>query len=130
MIFVDTNYFLRYLLKDNLNQYLVAKEVFDKAALGQIRLFTSALVIFELYWVFTKFYKKTEKEVLIIIGEIIALGSVEIEHKTIFRRAIILAQSYKLGLQDTFNLVYSQDKDAKDFKTFDIKLSKALKKKI
>lgn len=35
MIFVDTNYFLRFLLKDNQAQYLQAKELFLSAAQGK-----------------------------------------------------------------------------------------------
>ncbi len=94
MNFVDTNYFLRYLLQDISNQYTIAK-----------RLFTSSIVIFELYWVLTKYYKKSEKEVLNAIKQMV--------------------ESSNLGLQDSFNLVYSLEKNTQDFITFDSKLHKA-----
>ena len=51
MIFIDTNYFLRFLLADISSQHNQAKTIFKQAASGKISLFTSAVVIFEIYWV-------------------------------------------------------------------------------
>ena len=57
MIFIDTNYFLRFLLKDNEKQFIEVKKLFEKAILGEIDLYTSLIVIFEIYWVLSSFYK-------------------------------------------------------------------------
>lgn len=46
MIFVDTNYFLRFILKDNQVQYLKARQLFLDAAKGEIELISSTTVFF------------------------------------------------------------------------------------
>ena len=50
-MFVDTNYFLRYLLKDIPEQHEEAKRLFVAAADGKVELMTTSLVFFEVYWV-------------------------------------------------------------------------------
>jgi len=65
MIFVDTNYFLRFLLKDIGKQHQKAKKLFEKAASGEIKLFTSMIVFFEIYWVLFSFYKRRRLKFLL-----------------------------------------------------------------
>ena len=43
MIFVDTNYFLRFLLKDNKLQHRKAKQLMLDSAQGKLKLFTSII---------------------------------------------------------------------------------------
>ena len=64
MIFVDTNYFLRFLLADQETQHATAKALFKKAAAGEVDLFTSLIVFFEVYWVLASFYKKQKSELV------------------------------------------------------------------
>ena len=52
MIFVDTNYFVRFLLRDVELQFGKARKLFEDAADGRKVLFTSTIVIFEIYWLF------------------------------------------------------------------------------
>ena len=52
MIFVDTNYFLRFLLEGKTEQQKIAVDLFKKASQGQIKLFTSTIDIFEIYQVY------------------------------------------------------------------------------
>ena len=62
MIFVDTNYFLRLLIGDNVKQHLEAKQLFRQGAAGKVRLFSSAVVWLEIYWVMSSFYGKNKKK--------------------------------------------------------------------
>ena len=64
MIFVDTNYFLRFLLKDNKPQHLEAKQLMLGGATGKLKLFTSTIVFFEIYWVLTSYYGKNKTELV------------------------------------------------------------------
>lgn len=49
MIFVDTNYFLRFLLVDNEPQYSKVKGLFLQAARGHVKLATSTLGLEDCY---------------------------------------------------------------------------------
>lgn len=56
MMFVDTNYFLRFLLEDNKAQAQKVKQLFETASRGEgEELTTSLVVFFEIYWVLTSF---------------------------------------------------------------------------
>ena len=61
MVFVDTNYFLRFLLKDIDNQFKEAKQLFLKSAQGDISLTTSVIVFFEVVWVLRKSFSKDKQ---------------------------------------------------------------------
>ena len=55
-IFVDTNVFLRFFVRDVESFYQKAKELFEKAENGEEKLETSDLVIAEIVWVLESYY--------------------------------------------------------------------------
>lgn len=124
MIFVDTNYFLRFLLADISSQHTKAKQLFKKAAEGKIKLFTSTIVFFEIYWVFTSSYQKNKPQVVKILKNVLSLGFVEIEEREILEKTLAKFQKNNLELEDCYNLIYAQSRGAKKIATFDKKLLK------
>lgn len=123
MIFVDTNYFLRFLLKDIPEQYEKALQLFEEGATGRVKLFTSVVVFFELYWVFTSYYRKEKSEVAEILARLLQMKFVQFEQeKTLIKTQHLYAQ-LNIDLEDAYNLVYAKEQKAKNFKTFDRKLS-------
>lgn len=124
MTFIDTNYFLRFLLSDISTQHHQAKSVFQKAAEGKLSLFTSAVVIFEIYWVLLSTYDKNKEQVATVLDDLLDMSFIDFEHHALLKKSIPIYKNSALGLVDAFNLLYSKSHDAKDFKTFDIKLSK------
>jgi len=127
MIFVDTNYFLRFLLKDIDKQYQQAKELFKKGATGIIELNTSLVVFFEIYWVLSSFYKKRKVELVPILANILKMNFIKITEADLLKKAVDLFADNNLNLEDSFNLVFAENKKITDFKTFDKKLSKKFK---
>ena len=127
MIFVDTNYFLRLLLKDIDFQYKAAKRLFERAVGGKITLFTSLIVMFEVYWVLASFYKKDKKQAVRIMEDMFSLNCFELRESDLLRKSMELCIKTSLGLEDSYNLVYAINKKAEDFKTFDKKLEKAFR---
>ena len=125
MIFVDTNYFLRYLLEDNLPQQREAKGLFLDGATGKLKLFTSDIVIFEIYWVLSSFYEKDKEQIAKILEAILALKFLKIEGRDIFKKALAIYKGEKkdFDLEDSYNLVFAKDRKASEFKTFDKKLA-------
>lgn len=124
MIFVDTNYFLRFLIRDVEEQYQEVRKLFEKGISKEAKLFTSLVVFFEIYWVLSSFYQKDKQELIMKLAEVLELKFIKIKEREILEKAIKLFSCSNLSLEDTFNLVYSQKNKAIRFATFDKKLSK------
>lgn len=124
MIFVDTNYFLRFLLSGGKEQHKEAKELFKKGATGKVKLFTSLIVFFEIYWVLFSFYKKDKNEVQRILSDVLKMDFVEFPERQILIESVSIMDKYNSDLEDAYNIVFSLKQKAKDFKTFDKDLRK------
>ncbi len=129
MIFVDTNYFLRFFLNDVSSQQFQVKELFMEASEGKVKLFTSTIVFFEMYWVLKSFYKKTKPELVEILRGLFELKFIKFQDRLILDKCLGLFDKSKLSLEDCYNIFYAKSKVAKRFKTFDIKLEKEFLKK-
>ena len=62
-VFVDTNVFLRFFVRDVESFYQKAKELFEKAEKGTVKLETNDLVIAEIVWVLESYYDFTKTEI-------------------------------------------------------------------
>lgn len=112
MIFVDTNYFLRFLLKDNEKQYRQAQSLFEEATLGKKRLFTSLIVFFEIYWVLSSFYQKKKPEISKVLKDILSLNFIKFENGELLTKTVQFFAKNKLDLEDSYNLVFAQEMKA------------------
>ena len=124
MTFVDTNYFLRFLLADVSSQHKLAKILFQQAAGSKVSLFTSAVVIFEIYWVLLSVYGKNESQITSTLDNLLDMSFIDFEHHSLLKQAVSIYKDSPLGLVDAFDLLYARSLGAKDFKTFDTKLSR------
>ena len=96
MIFIDTNYFLRFLLGDNSQQFSQVKRLFKQGAKDQIKLFTNLVVIFEIYWVINQFYRKSKKETVQTMNNIFSLSFNEIPEIETLQHALQLFEKNSL----------------------------------
>lgn len=130
MIFVDTNYFLRFLLKDINEQYKEAKQLLISASEGKCDLLTSTVVIFEIYWVLSSYYEKNKSEIVSTLQKLLSLQFITIEERQILLDGIVLFARTGLSLEDCYNICYAKSKVIKQngFKTFDKKLEKEFNK--
>ena len=124
MIFVDTNYFLRFLLEDKGNQQKQAIEIFKKASLGQIKLFTSTIVIFEIYWVLSAFYQKNKKEVKDILIDVLKMDFVQLKEREILQKSVSQLDKFNYDLEDSYNFTYALKNKAEEIMTFDLNIKK------
>lgn len=129
MIFVDTNYFLRFFLNDITHQHLKVKELFLKASEDKIKLFSSTIVFFEVYWVFKSYYEKSKEEILLVLSRFLELKFIDLHERAALQNSLDLFAQLNLSLEDCYNLAYAKINSAKSFKTFDIKLEKEFAKK-
>lgn len=128
MIFVDTNYFLRFLLLDNRKQSEDVLKVFRRAANGGVRLCTSLIVIFEIYWVLSSFYHRKKEEVVQILTNILSLSFIDIAEREVLFEALDIFSRTSLDFEDSYNLAFALSAGVADFYTFDKKLLSAYKK--
>lgn len=124
MKFVDINYFLRFILDDNLIQNKKATDLFQSAARGKEKLFTSLVVFFEIYWVLSSFYGKRKLEVFQTLRDILKMSFIRFENRKILEQAVDMAGKINYDLEDSYNLVWAKNHKAKDFLTFDKKITK------
>lgn len=124
MIFIDTNYFLRYLLHGNEEQHLTATKLLEDGAAGKKELFTSTIVIFEIQWVLASIFAKKKPEILPILKSIMSLSFIFIEERAFLEEALGLYEKENVSLADCYNLIIARKKKAETFATFDQKLQK------
>lgn len=126
MIFVDTNIFLRFFLKDHSEQSPKAAKLFQKAKEGKVKLWTTEWVIAEIYWVLSfKGSKLAKTSLFEILWTIIEFRGLEIKNRKLVIEALSLAQEKNIELGDALNAilakkenintVYSYDKDFERF---------------
>lgn len=127
MIFVDTNYFLRFLLRDNPVQHKQVEDLFISASEQKIELITSTIVFFELYWVLESCYKREKQEICKILTNILKLTFIELPERDVLSQSLQLYEKTSLDLEDCFNLYSAISHNAKTFATFDKKLEKEFK---
>ena len=128
MTFVDTNIFLRFLLNDVSNQYRQAKQLFLDGAGGKIKLISSTIVFFEMYWVLRSYYGKNKASLLATLRKILAMNFVVFEERLVLYDAFVLFEKSAFRLEDCYNLVFAKKREVKAFKTFDVKLTRAFEK--
>lgn len=126
MIFVDTNYFLAWLLEERDEQHRQAKELFRSAAEGKKKLVSSVIVFFEVYWVLTSFYGKKKTEVIKVLNNLLKLSFIKWEGRDLLVEAVMTFTGTNLDLEDSYNLAFIRKKKIKSVKTFDKQLLKKL----
>lgn len=122
--FVDTNYFLRFLLKDNEAQFKEAEHLFLDGAAGKIRLISSTVVFFEIYWVLSSYYRKNKTALAATLKKVLELDFINFEEKAILEDSLAFYLRFNLDLEDSYNLAAARKRKARSLKTFDRKLLK------
>ncbi len=126
IVFVDTNVFLRFFVKDVEPQYERARVLFEKAEAGKIRLETSELVIAEIVWVLESFYGFTRKEITDVLAVLLASKNLKIAGHARISDAVDLYSSGNMDFVDAYNMAFMKSKEYKKVATFDIKHFKKL----
>ena len=97
-LFLDTNIFLRFFLRDNENQYRDVCRLFAKIEEGNFKPYTSSIVFLELNYVVRNIYKLPIEEVLDYIRAVKEIRGMTVIGKTNTDKAINLYKKYKIKL--------------------------------
>ncbi len=122
-IIADTNIFLRLILEDNPKQADEAERLFKKAKKKEIKLYIPQIVIFEIEFALSKYYKFPKNQVIDKLDAIVAVPYFSVQDGTIFRMALKIYQEKSISLVDCFLIASCQINRSKLF-TFDQNLAK------
>ncbi len=98
--FIDTNVFLRVLIKEDKKTFLECKKLFERIKKGEIQAYTSSLVLAEIHWVLNSFYKLQKKEILKALASILNLRHLKITEKVDPALALRLYSNFKVKFID------------------------------
>lgn len=120
-IFVDTNVFLRFIIRDVESFYHKAEDLFEKAESGQAKLETSDMVIAEIVWVLESYYDFSKPEIKEVVETILETKNLKVANHSRVKEAVSLYISGKMDFIDAYNIAYMKSKDFKKVATFDAK---------
>ncbi|MGR3177459.1 MAG: PIN domain-containing protein [Candidatus Anammoxibacter sp.] len=117
--FVDTNIFLRYLTKDDPAKYDRCKEIFKDAVEGKVYLATSGMVIAELIWTLSSYYKVPKEDVIEKVSIIISTESLHIPDEDIIADALVLYGRKNIDYIDAYNAVFMKYHSLNEIYSYD-----------
>lgn len=120
-IFVDTNVFLRFFVRDVESFYKKSKELFEGAENREMKLETSDLVIAEIVWVLESYYGFSKLEIQEVVETILETKNLKVTNHSRVKEAIDLYSSGKMDFIDAYNIAYIKAKNFKKVATFDVK---------
>ena len=126
-VFVDTNVFLRFILGDVATQTERARKIFNEAIMSHVKLHTSTIVIFEIYWVLKSSYDFFGNDLKQKLIQVLQL-TVEFENHELLVEAINQMDKYNFDLEDSYHFIYAKTLGVNEFETFDQKLLRKFNK--
>jgi predicted nucleic-acid-binding protein len=122
---LDTNLLVRYLTEDEPLKAEAVERLLNRAAKGEVRLVTPAVVVAELVWVLESYYKMAGAQIADLVDSLLQTSGLEVQDHRLIRRAVAAYRENKIDFVDAWimafarqrsvNLIYSYDK--KHFKT-------------
>lgn len=120
-IFVDTNIFLRFLLKDHPIQSPACRAFFKLSEKQKTPLITHSLVIAEIVWVLTSVARESKNQIVEKLKTILFFQQLEIPNQDILTTAVKLFEDNNIDFIDAYVYawlkkhkiirIYSYDKD-------------------
>jgi predicted nucleic acid-binding protein len=117
--FIDTNVFLRYLTRDDPSKYERCRAMFRKAIGGEIQITTSGIVIAELIWTLSSYYRVPKADVIEKVSVIVATESLFIPDKDVVADALVLYARKNIDYIDAYNAVFMKYEGLSEIYSYD-----------
>ena len=105
-VFIDTNLFLRYLTNDQPQQADQVEKLLRRAAAGKVALVTNVLVIAEIVWTLTSFYKIPREEVKDKVVAILNTDGIEVENTNLILQAALAFAEKNVDFIDAYTAAW------------------------
>ncbi|MBL7159754.1 PIN domain-containing protein [Candidatus Microgenomates bacterium] len=126
---VDTNVFLRFLLKDHLKHFKIANKYFLQAKKGKIVLILIPEVVLEIEYVLRGVYSLSKKEITGILESLVKSPALKVVNREILIKCLDRYKKLKVDLTDLFLYETAQKEKARVL-SFDKDFTKIEKKSI
>mgnify|MGYP001580120878 FL=1 len=110
--YIDANYFLRFILKDNLTQWKIANNYFEKAKQEKIKLVFLTEVILEIEYVMRKVYKLDRKLIFKYISTLLVINSLEVIDREILKMALLAYLNMNVDFVDAILFYKAENRQA------------------
>lgn len=120
MKLLDTNFILRFLLKDHPTLSPITKKIFESK---DEMLLVTDVVVAEITWVLTSFYKLTKEESAKKIYQLLSLNSVY-SNKDLLIRTLYFYRNYNINFVDAYLMAFGEIKNLEGIYSFDKGLDK------
>lgn len=100
-VFLDTNIFLRVIVKEDEKSFRECTELLASVKSGERKACTSTLVLAEVSWVLGSFYKFPKPEVVLALSGILSLKNLIVDDKYDTLTAISLYERHSVKFIDT-----------------------------
>ncbi len=121
MYFIDTNIFLRFLTRDHEEKAERCKKLLERAQKGEIKIFTSELVVAELVWVLQspKTYNLSPVEIKNLLLPLLTLNNIFFQNKNFYPTILELFVEKDVDFIDAYNAVLMGHKNIKNIYSYD-----------
>ena len=121
MYFVDSNLFIRFFSQDDTEKAAKCKSLFEKALAGEVKLFTSELVIAEVVWVLQspKTYNQKPERIRELLLPLLTMKNLHFPNKEIHPEVFELFTSTDMDYIDAYNAVLMQRKGIYNIYSYD-----------
>jgi predicted nucleic-acid-binding protein len=120
-VFLDTNVFLRYLTNDLPPQADAAEALLLEAEAGELKLITSSLVVAEIVWTLSSYYRLSKEDIRQKILAILNTPGLEVEEARLILQAVNWYVEKNVDFLDAYNASWLEDKGLETVYTFDQK---------
>jgi predicted nucleic-acid-binding protein len=121
MIFVDTNYFVRFFVADDEKQTEYAIALFQRAEAGNVKLMTLSHILFELAWTLSRRYKVSKIGVIERLEAIMAMPNLFVPDREIVNEALIRARLTDSEFADSYIVTAAERSGVDNVATFNAK---------
>ena len=119
MIFLDTNIFLRFFLKENELVFRRLEKLFSEIILGNIIGVANAMIIAEVVWVLSRSYKWNKEKICDNIEFILITPNIRFKDKAILVNAVNVYKEKNIGFIDAYNYSYMKANGIDEIYSFD-----------
>ena len=116
--YVDSNFFLRFILKDNLNQWIVANGYFKEAKLEKVKLVFLTETIIEIEYVLRKVYKLSRRIILKYLLTLLSINNFEITDQELLKDTLLYYVEKNIDFVDIIIFLKARSQNA-EVLTFD-----------
>jgi len=119
MIFLDTNIFLRYFLKENELVFRRLEKLFSEIILGNIIGVANAMIIAEVVWVLSRSYKWNKEKICDNIEFILITPNIRFKDKAILVNAVNVYKEKNISFIDAYNYSFIRANGITEIYSFD-----------